>query len=433
MKHHVMRSAGVAIAAALTLAACSSDDGSSSTPDDTGSGSGDEPVTLTMSAWSLDSTPEFQLLADEFNAINPNVTVELQEYDAAEYDTQITADLSAGAAPDLYILKNLKYFATFQDGEQLVDVSDVADGVGEGNGALDFYEVDGATWAVPYRQDTWFTYYNKSLFDEAGIAHPEGAITWDEYADLANQLNDGLDATGSYQHSWQSTLQGFALAQTPGADLFSGDFSFLAPYYDRVLAMQESGAQTDFATVQTNQLTYQAQFGTQEAAMMNMGSWYVATLIAQQESGEAEDFEWGFMPAPQYDDSTLETPVSFGDPTAVGINPQIDEAKMDAAKEFLAFVGSEDAASALAQIGIKPAFASDAVTEAYFSVAGLPQDELSQFAFGTHETLPENPVSLDTAAIQNILNDAHSAILTDSVSVEDGIAEAQERVANEVG
>jgi multiple sugar transport system substrate-binding protein len=427
-----MKGAGAAMAAALLLTACSSDDPETSSTD------GDdnmatEPVTLTMSAWSLDSTPEFQLLADGFNAINPDVTIELKEYDPAEYDTQITADLAAGAAPDLYILKNLKYFATFQEGAQLMDVSDITNEIGDGNAALDFYAIDGATYAVPYRLDTWFTYYNKTLFDEAGVAHPTGPITWDEYAALANELNGGLDAVGSYQHSWQSTLQGFALAQTPGADLFSGDFSYLAPYYDQVLAMQDSGAQTDFATVQTNQLTYQAQFGTQEAALTNMGSWYVATLIAQQASGEADDFEWGIMPAPQFDASTSDVPVSFGDPTGIGINAAIDEAKVAAAKEFLAYVGSEEASVALAQIGIKPAYASDAVTGAYFSVAGLPQDDLSQFAFGTHDTRPENPVSVDTAAIQNILNDAHSAILTGSTSVEDGLAEAEARVANEVG
>ncbi len=37
-----------------------------------------------------------------------------------------------------------------------------------------------------------------------------------------------------------------------------------------------------------------------------------------------------------------------------------------------------------------------------------------------------------TNPIQNILGDAHSAIMSESVSVEDGIAEAEKRVADEV-
>jgi multiple sugar transport system substrate-binding protein len=394
-----------------------------------------EPVTITMSAWDLDRTPEFQLLADRFHEINPSVTVELKEYQAgSEYDTQLTADLAAGTAPDVYVLKNLRNFAIYQEGGQLADVSDIVADVGAGNSAIDFYTVDGAVWAVPYRQDTWFLYYNKDLFDQAGVDYPTGAITWDEYADLAEQITTGLggDIVGSYEHGWQSTLQGFANAQSPGADILSGIYDYMAPYYERVLAMQDNGSQTDYATVTTNSLTYQGQFGTQKAAMMNMGSWYVATLISQQESGDADTFEWGIAPAPQLDSSTFDVPVSFGDPTGLGINPAIDPGKLDAAKAFLAFVGSEDAATLLAGIGIKPAYVSDAVTAAYFAGAGVPQDDLSKFAFGTHDTRPENPVSVDTAAIQSILNDMHSAILTNSVSVTDGIAEAESRALSEV-
>lgn len=436
MKHLKSRTAGVVAIAALTLAACSSDGDAEPAGSDGGGGDDTteesaEAVTISMSGWSLDTTPEFQLLADSFNAANPDVTIEMQEYDAAEYDTQITADLAAGTAPDLYVLKNLKNFVTFQDGGQLVDVSEIVSEVGDGNAAVDFYTVDGATYAVPYRQDTWFMYYNKDAFDAAGVEYPTEAITWDDYADLAEQLTTD-DMVGSYQHSWQSTLQGFALAQTPGADLLSGDYSYLAPYYERVLAMQDAGSQTDFATVSTNGLTYQGEFGTQKAALMNMGSWYVATLIAQQESGDADTFEWGIAPAPQFDGSTTGVPVSFGDPTGIGINPAIDEAKLDAAKQFLAYIGSEDAAVELAGIGIKPAYASEAVTTAYFGGTGVPQDELSMFTFGTHETLPENPVSPRTAAIQNILGETHSAILTESTSVADGLQEASDRVANEV-
>lgn len=438
MKHSIKYGLGIAMAASLALTACSSDGEETTTPDSTTSESGDAPaaeaVTITMSGWSLDTTPEFQLLADAFHEANPNVTVEIKEYDAAEYDTQMTADLAAGAAPDVYILKNLKNFVTYQAGGQLEDVSEIVGEIGDGNAAVDFYNVDGTTYAVPYRQDSWFMYYNKDLFDQAGVDYPDGSWTWDDYNAAATTLNDELgdDVDGSYQHTWQSTLQGFALAQTPGADLLSGDFDYLTGYYDNAIALQDSGAQTDYSEASTNGLTYQGQFGTQKAALMNMGSWYVATLIAQQDAGDADEFAWGVAPVPQFDSSTTEEPVTFGDPTGVGINPAIDPAKADAAKSFVAFAGSEDAAVALAGIGIKPAYSSEAVTSAYFGLEGVPTDELSMFTFGTNKTMPENPVSPDTNVIQNILGDAHSAIMTGSVSVADGIAEAESRVAAEV-
>lgn len=433
MKHSSKYALSLAAVATLGLAACSSG-GDDAAPGASGGGDGGGDVTISMSGWSLDTTPEFQLLADSFHEANPNITVELKEYDANEYDTQMTADLAAGSAPDLYILKNLKNFVTYQAGAQLADVGDIVSDIGDGNAAVDFYEIDGTTFAVPYRQDSWFMYYNKDLFDQAGVEYPDGTWTWDDYDQAAVALNDELGdgVDGAYSHTWQSTLQGFALAQTDGADLLSGDFDYLKDYYDRAVALQDSGAQTDYSLASTNGLTYQGQFGTQKAAIMNMGSWYVATLLAQQESGDADDFEWGLAPAPQYDSSTTDMPVTFGDPTAIGINPAISADKMDAAKAFLTFVGSEDAALELAGIGIKPAFASDAVTDAYFGLEGIPTDDVSTFTFGTNLTLPENPVSEYTNSLQTILADTHSAIMTGSMSVDDGIADAESRAAAEV-
>ncbi len=436
MKRSIPTALGLAAAVSLVLTGCSSgDDGPSS---DGSASSG--PVTITLAGWSLATTPEFQTLADAFHAANPDVTVQVKEYDATNYDTQMTADLAAGSAPDIYVQKNLKNFSTYQTGNQLLDVSDVAAGLGDDVNGLSAYEVDGKTFAIPYRQDSWYLFYNKDLFAAAGVDDPDGSWTWDDYADAAEELTtalkaSGSDALGTYQHSWQSTVQGFALAQTDGADLLSGDFGYLEPYYDRALSLQDAGAQVDFGTVTTNSLTYQAQFGTQKTAMMPMGSWYVATLIAQQASGDADTFQWGFAPAPQLDASTAgtdNTPVTFGDPTGLGINPAIDDSKVAAAKSFLAFAAGEAGSTALANIGITPATTNDAVTAAYFKVAGVPTDDLSQFAFSTHDTRPENPVSTSTAALQNILNDLHSSVMSGSASIDDAIGTAEGRAKNEV-
>ncbi|MDN5570511.1 MAG: extracellular solute-binding protein [Propionibacteriaceae bacterium] len=436
--------AAAAAVLALAVSGCSGV-GSPAAPGGTGTG-GDTTGgagasgTITLAGWSLASTPEFQKLADTFNATNPDYEIEVREYDATNYDTQMIADLAAGTAPDIYVQKNLKNFFTYSDGDQLMDVSDVAGELSSDVLGVSAYEVDGATYAIPYRQDGWVLFYNKDLFAQAGVAEPDGSWTWDDYAAAARELTTNLqaagsEATGTYQHNWQSVIQGFALAQTPGADLLSGDYSYLQPYYERAVALQDDGAQPTYGTVTTNKLTYQAQFGTQKAAMLPMGSWYVATLIAQQASGDANEFEWGIAPIPQFDASTAgtgNTPVTFGDPTGLGINPAIDPAKVESAKAFLKLAASEDAATVLAGIGITPAYASDAVTEAYFAVDGAPSDDLSKFAFGTREIHPENPVSPHTAAIQNVLNEIHSGIMSESTAVDAGVTQAGERVQAEV-
>ena len=437
MKRSVLTAIGLAVVVPLALASCSS---SGASPSSTESATASGPVTLSLAGWSLKTTPEFQELADAFHAANPSITVVPKEYDATNYDTQMTADLAAGSAPDIYVQKNLKNFATYQIGGQLLDVSDVATQLGSDVSGLAGYKVDGKTYAIPYRQDSWYLYYNKDLFDAAKVKAPDGSWTWDDYAAAAEDLTSGLKtagnpALGTYQHTWQSTVQGLALAQTPKADLLSGNFSYLKPYYERALKLQADGAQADYGTVTTNNLTYQAQFGTQKSAMMIMGSWYVATLIAQQVKGDANTFNWGIAPVPQLDSSTAgtdKTPVTFGDPTGMGINPAIDKTKVAAAKEFLAFVASEDGAKALAGIGITPAHVSDAVTSTYFNFKGVPTDELSKFAFGTHDTKPENPVSKYTAGLQNVLGDLHSSVMSGSASIDDAIKTAESRAKNEV-
>ena len=432
MKRSYAAAAGIAVVATLALAGCSGG-GEEAAPEESSG-----PVTLSLSGWSLDTTPEFQALADAFHEENPDVTIELKGYDAAEYNTLLTADLAAGSGPDIITQKEVKFVPTFVEGGQLLDVSDVE--LPDDISGAKSYEVDGTAYAVPYRNDSWVLYYNKALFDQAGVEYPDGSWTWDDYSDAAAALTEGLAAAGgtakgTYLHNWQSTVQGFANAQSDG-DILKGEYDYMEPFYDNVLALQDGGDQVDYNTAKANQLTYQGEFGKQNAAMMPMGTWYVATLIAQQASGDADDFEWGIAPIPQVDSKTAgldNTPVTFGDPTGFGINAGIDDSKVQAAKDFLAFAAGEEGAQILAGIGITPALLSDTVVETYFAVDGAPADDLSKFAYSTHEVFPENPTSNKTAAIQGILNDMHTAIMSGSMPVADAITEAQERVANEVG
>jgi len=422
-KRKLVTAISIAAVATLGLAACSGD----STPEESGG-----EITITLSGWSLETTPEFQTLADGFHDENPDVTVELKEYDPAEYNTLVTADLAAGVGPDIITQKEVKYVPTFQEGGQLLDVSDVE--TPDGLAGVDSYTIDGTAYAVPYRNDSWVLFYNKALFDAAGVDYPDGSWTWDDYADAAAALKAGGAPFGTYAHRWQSVIQGFANAQeTQGKGVLSGDYGYMKPTYERTLAMQDNGSMVDFNTSSANQLTYQGEFGKQNAAMLPMGTWFVATLISQQASGDADDFEWGMAPIPQSSSSTTDNPVTFGDPTGFGINANIDESKIDAAKKFLAYAAGEKGASLLAAIGITPALTNDAVVDAFFAVAGAPTDELSKFAWSTHVVYPENPTSSKTATVQGILNDMHTAIMSGSTPIDAAIAEAEDRVKNEAG
>ena len=420
-KGKLLAATAVVAVLAMAMAGCSSTS-SPTTPAGTTSATG--PVTLTMSGWSLSTTPEFQTLVNGFKTKQPNVTITIKEYDPNTYEQLLLTDMTAKKAPDIITIKQAKYTYQWATAGQLMDITDLVSALPSSVSGAGSYAVNGKNYGMPYRQDSWLLFYNKDLFTKAGVTPPNGQWTWTDYVNASKQVTTalkaaGVNAKGDYQHSWQSTTQGFANAQggeldNPSGKFFSGDYSYMLPYYQRSLDLQSSGAQETRGNITTNKLTYQAQFGKQSAAMMLMGSWYIATLTTQQASGDADQFTWGIAPAPQVDSSTVSMPVTFGDPTGMGINANIDPAKAQAAKDFLNYVSSQDAALALAGIGITPAMSSDAVTQAVFAAKGMPTDDLSKTAFQTHKTMPENPSGADTMNIQTVLGNADTAIMTGS-------------------
>ncbi|NDL60611.1 ABC transporter substrate-binding protein [Phytoactinopolyspora mesophila] len=411
-----------AAALALVLAACGGDNGDSASSD-----GGD--VTLSVSVWNIEGTPEFRALFDAFEEAHPNITIKPVDILADDYDDKITAMLAGGDDTDVLTMKNVIGYSRYANRGQLMDITDMADSIDTSNLAgLDAYDIDGQYYALPYRQDFWLLYYNKGLFDEAGLDYPDH-LTWDEYADLAAELTQGEGGDkvyGTYHHTWRSVIQAISAAQT-GGDQLSGDYSFFADQYDMAVGLQESGATLDFGTATSQQTGYQSMFETEATAMLPMGTWYIAALLAAAESGDT-DVDWGLAPMPQVPGS--DDVVSFGSPTAFAVNENAKNA--DAAKTFVEFAASAEGAKAIAAIGVVPALQSSEITDAYFALDGMPEDELSKTAFEPDSVVLEMPVSETASDIDTILNEEHQLIMVGDKSVEDGLKTMGERVENEV-
>lgn len=67
------------------------------------------------------------------------------------------------------------------------------------NGVLDQLTAeDGNYYAVPFRSDFWVVYYNKDIFDQAGIEYPTNDMTM---ADFDAKIREVYEKTGIYgQH-----------------------------------------------------------------------------------------------------------------------------------------------------------------------------------------------------------------------------------------
>ncbi|PST47656.1 sugar ABC transporter substrate-binding protein [Bifidobacterium callitrichos] len=433
--------AATACAAGLALAACGSGSADADGRNPDGS------VTISMAGWTLSTRPEFQALADAFEKTHPDVHIDVKEYSADDYDKQLIADLSAGKAPDVFPMKNLKMYYTYASPGALADLSDVAAQYADNDNlavAKD-YVIDGKTYALPYRVDATVLYYNRTMLDAAGVDAPDGTWTWDDYLSVCRQLKRKLPAAGykdaypTYHHtSFQSIPQAIALAQrSKGAGVegqndlfFSGDYSYLKPMYKLFLDMQHEGLTLSYNTVSASKTTYQSQFGTEKAALLPMGTWFMGPLADQQSSGEANKFDWGVAALPQLSDSTIEHPVTYGDPTGFAVSANSPSAKMKAAKEFVAWAAGEEGAEVTARTGSVPAYTSDKALDAFFAKDGLPADEQSREVIRKSVIKQENPVGEATQVIQDELNMAQSSILSETKSVDDALAKAEHAIAN---
>lgn len=119
--------------------------------------------------------------------------------------------------------------------------------------------------------------------------------------------------------------------------------------------MQDEELTLSYNTVSSSKTTYQSQFGTQKAALLPMGSWYMGPLADQQASGDADDFEWGVAALPQLDSSTVKHPVTYGDPTGFAVAANSPSARMKAATEFVAWAAGPEDAKVTAKTGSVPA------------------------------------------------------------------------------
>lgn len=423
MKRTTLAAIALAVTAGLGLTGCAGAAGPAEPQ------SQDGKTRLTVSVWNYEGTPEFKALFDGYEAANPDVDIEPVDILADDYPQKVTTMLAGGDTTDVLTMKNVIDYARYANNGQLQEINGVVDTVGKDDLAgLDAFDIDGKYYAAPYRQDFWLLYYNKELLKAAGVEEPKD-LTWDEYTALAQKLTTeegGKKVYGTYHHIWRSVVQAIAAAQNNG-DQISGEYSFFEDQYNTALELQKSGATLDFGTAKSQKTSYRTMFETGQAAMMPMGSWYIAGVLQAKKDGKTS-VDWGLAPLPQKDSNGKVS--TFGSPTAFAVNK--NAAHSEEARKFIEWAAGEEGAKAISKIGVVPALQNDAVTDTYFQLEGLPTDELSKKAFSPDETALEMPVSDKSAATDKILNQEHDLIMVGERSVADGITEMGKRVKSEV-
>ena len=149
-----------------------------------------EPVTLRYATFtgSADRAEELDLIIQAFQAENPHISIEVTSAPFNDYFTMLQADFVAGEPPDVLEL-NYENFAAYASSGVLLDVGEYLDpDTPYYPGALSAFQYEGVQMALPETFSTVVLYYNKDLFDQAGVAYPTAEWTWDDALAAAEQI-----------------------------------------------------------------------------------------------------------------------------------------------------------------------------------------------------------------------------------------------------
>ena len=394
-------------------------------------------TTLKWALWDINLTSYYEPLIQAYEAAHPDVKIEMVDLGSSDYQTVLATQLTgSGSGFDVVTVKDVPGYTTLVNKGVLEPLDDyiAKDGVDLGafKGLTDQIKVNDKLYELPFRSDFWVLYYNKDVFDNAGVEYPTNDMTFEQYDELARKLTNpepGSEVFGAHYHTWRSAVQLFGILDGKNT-IVDGTYDFLKPYYEMILAEQEDGVCQDYATLKTSNLHYSGAFSQGNIGMMNMGSWFISTLIEKVKSGEYTDCSnWGIVKYPHAEGvepgSTLATITSLAIPTSAP--------NKDLAWDFIKFVCGEEGAEILASTGTIPAIMTDDIATMVAGTDGYPADEGSKEALQTANLYLEMPVHQKSSEMEVVLNEAHDNIMTGNMTIDEGIADMNEKITAILG
>jgi raffinose/stachyose/melibiose transport system substrate-binding protein len=273
----------------------------------------------------------------------PNITVETTKLPDDQYYTTVKTRLAAGQGPDIMMIFPKTGVAGAIDlakAGYAKDISDMNfwDNIGEG--AKNDMSYEGKPRAVAKGLDFLGVYYNKSLFEQAGVSGlPQ---SWQEFLDVCQKLKDAgiTPITTADKDAWYIQFGLYQIAanviypdQMDFDELVqAGTKDFTDPSWiaalDKMKSLYDSGYVVDnslgMGSAQCAQIFIDGQ-----AAMTFDGTWSYDALTAQ---GAAE-FERGFFALPANDAGDVYISAS----TAAGYGVNAATANYDAVKTIFEY------------------------------------------------------------------------------------------------
>jgi len=273
-----------------------------------GTGYSGPPASLEYSIWGdpAEITNQ-QAIVDEFVAANPNIDVNVTVSDWEPYWDKLQTGLAGGAAPDVFAMDG-PLGPDYQSRDVLLDLTPYIEGEGydltqlDENAVKDFTTADGKQFGLPRDLNVIALYYNKKMFDEAGIPYPDDTWDWAKLVEVGKQLTkdtdgDGtIDQWGVYTETTDMENAWSSFVWQSGGDILSADGTTSALDTDEAAAglqflqdliWKEKVSPDPALFAETGDAFEQGV-----AAMEINGSWLVPT-------DEAAGLDFGIAPLPK--------------------------------------------------------------------------------------------------------------------------------------
>ena len=300
MKRKWWFTAAMAAVMAAALVGCSSSTGKEVTTANSGetkqetessseAESGGAQGTLTVAIWDKNQEPGLtEIMKDFTNETGIKTQIQVTPWD--QYWTMLEAGATGGSLPDVFWMHSNE-IARYSEYEMLLNLTDRVKASKTlemdkfPKDIVQIYNWEGTKqYAVPKDIDTIALWYNKTMFDEAGIAYPDKDWTWDDFAEAAKKLtkSDGSQYGFSLRPSndqagWNNIVYdmgGYVISddkKTSGFDQ-PGTIKGLTFITDLI----KEGYAPPYEVIAEN--TEEALFEAGKVAMVTMGSWMLPEL-----------------------------------------------------------------------------------------------------------------------------------------------------------
>lgn len=194
----IVRIAGTTLAAMLAVTGCGTAQSTTATS---------QPVTLNYFTFSAapDHLKDLSAITAAFHQQHPNITINVQTAAYADYFTKLKTDIAGGSPADTFEL-NYENFVSYSTSGALLDLTapSKSDSGYQSSvyypRAYQVFQSGGKQYGLPESFSDVLLFYNKDLFDAAGVSYPTANWKWQDELDAAQKLtNPGKGVWGDQQ------------------------------------------------------------------------------------------------------------------------------------------------------------------------------------------------------------------------------------------